>query len=95
MLKDAPMIIFDEATSNIDVESEEIIWQTIDEISKDKTVLVISHRLANVRGAKKIYVINKGQIIEKGTHDELMEFKNHYFNMVMSQEELEKIREVS
>ena len=94
ILKDTPMIIFDEATSNIDVESEEIIWQTINEISKDKTILVISHRLANVKNAKEIYVMNKGNMVESGTHEELMLSKGHYFNMVKNQETLEKIREV-
>ena len=64
------MIIFDEATSNIDVESEESIWEAIYELSKDKTILVISHRLANVTEAKNIYVMNKGILVENGTHDE-------------------------
>ena len=57
------MIIFDEATSNIDVESEEAIWEAIYELSKNKTILVISHRLANVREAKNIYVMNIGKKI--------------------------------
>lgn len=94
MLKDAPMIIFDEATSNIDVESEEIIWEAISTMSKNKTILVISHRLANVKEAKEIYVMNKGKILEKGTHEELMNSVGHYFEMVTNQETLEKVREV-
>ena len=88
------MIIFDEATSNIDVESEESIWEAIYELSKDKTVLVISHRLANVKEAKNIYVMNKGILVENGTHDELMSKESHYYNMVNKQNELEMIREV-
>ena len=88
------MIIFDEATSNIDVESEESIWEAIYELSKDKTILVISHRLANVTEAKNIYVMNKGILVENGTHDELMSKESHYYNMVNKQNELEMIREV-
>ena len=76
------VIIFDEATSNIDVESEESIWEAIYELSKDKTILVISHRLANVTEAKNIYVMNKGILVENGTHDELMK------NVVLSQNSL-------
>ena len=94
ILADREMIIFDEATSNIDVESEESIWKSIYELSKEKTILVISHRLANVKDADNIYVLNKGILIESGTHEELMKTKGHYFNMVEKQEELEKVREV-
>lgn len=95
ILADRKMMIFDEATSNIDVESEEAIWETIYELSKEKTILVISHRLANVKDAKKIYVMNKGELLEEGTHEELMELKGYYKKMVESQKELEEIREVS
>ncbi|MEF9951986.1 MAG: ABC transporter ATP-binding protein/permease [Clostridium sp.] len=94
ILANRPMVIFDEATSNIDVESEEMIWESIYSLSKEKTILVISHRLANVREAKAIYVMNKGSLVEEGTHTELIASKGHYFNMVNKQDELEKIREV-
>lgn len=94
ILADREMIIFDEATSNIDVESEEAIWEAIYELSKDKTILVISHRLANVKDADNIYVLNKGNLVENGTHEELMKEHGHYFDMVEKQNELEKVREV-
>ena len=94
ILANREMIIFDEATSNIDVESEESIWEAIYELAKDKTILVISHRLANVKEAKNIYVMNKGKLVESGTHEELMNKKVHYFDMVEKQNELEMIREV-
>ena len=94
ILADRPMIIFDEATSNIDVESEESIWEAIYELSKNKTILVISHRLANVKDAKKIYVMNKGNLVESGSHDELMSREKYYYDMVNKQNELEMIREV-
>ena len=88
------MIIFDEATSNIDVESEESIWEAIYELSKDKTVLVISHRLANVTKADNIYVMKSGRVVESGTHDELYENNGEYYNMVNRQKQLENAREV-
>ncbi|WP_066890724.1 ABC transporter ATP-binding protein/permease [Clostridium nigeriense] len=94
ILANRKMIIFDEATSNIDVESEEAIWEAIYDLSKDKTILVISHRLANVRDAKNIYVMNKGELVEEGTHEELMNLNGYYHNMVNKQNELEEIREV-
>ncbi|MGL4773866.1 MAG: ABC transporter ATP-binding protein, partial [Clostridium sp.] len=94
ILSNREMIIFDEATSNIDVESEESIWEAIYELSKEKTVLVISHRLANVKNAKEIYVLNKGTLEERGTHEELIKNEGLYFSMVNSQNELEEIREV-
>ena len=94
ILADRPMIVFDEATSNIDVESEESIWEAIYELSKEKTILVISHRLANVTDAKNIYVMNKGKLVENGTHEELMKNESCYYNMVNKQNELEMIREV-
>ena len=94
ILADRPMIIFDEATSNIDVESEESIWEAIYELSKNKTILVISHRLANVKDAKKIYVMNKGHLVESGSHEELMSKEKYYYDMVNKQNELEMIREV-
>lgn len=94
ILADKKMIIFDEATSNIDVESEEAIWEAIYDLSKEKTILVISHRLANVRNAKNIFVLSKGKLVESGNHDELVNNKKHYYDMINSQSELEKIREV-
>jgi len=94
ILANRKMIIFDEATSNIDVESEEDIWEAIYDLSKEKTILVISHRLANVKEAKKIYVMNKGVLVEEGTHNELMSLRGYYNNMVNKQNELEEIREV-
>lgn len=94
ILANKDMIIFDEATSNIDVESEESIWEAIYELAKDKTVLVISHRLANVKNAKRIFVMDHGRLSEKGTHEELLNKKGCYFNMIEKQNELENIREV-
>lgn len=92
ILCDQPMIIFDEATSNIDVESEELIWKAIYQLSEHKTILVISHRLASVVEAKEIYVLDKGRVVEKGNHQELMAVKGKYSDMVQVQRELEDVR---
>lgn len=72
LLHDTPMYIFDEAASNIDVESEDQIMEVIRELAKTKTILFISHRLANVVASDQIYMLENGQITESGTHGELM-----------------------
>lgn len=91
LLYDSAIYIFDESTSNIDVESEDAIMKVIYELKENKTVILISHRLYNVKKADSIYVLNKGQIIEHGNHKELMENKNLYFDLVSEQEKLEMI----
>lgn len=94
ILADREMIIFDEATSNIDVESEEAIWKAIYELAVNKTILVISHRLANVTKADSIYVMKNGYLVEHGNHEELLSLKGEYLNMINKQNELENIRKV-
>ncbi len=89
LLKDAEVYIFDEATSNIDVESEELIMQVIHEIAKTKTVLLISHRLANVVKSDQIYFLKDGEIKESGKHDELMNLNGAYRHLYESQMALE------
>ena len=93
VLSNREIYIFDEATSNVDVESEEIILDAINKLAKEKTVIVISHRLANVKNADIIYVLDNGEIVESGNHVELINKENHYFNMIKEQEFLER-REV-
>lgn len=89
LLKDADIYIFDEATSNIDVESEELIMNVIHDIAKTKTVLLISHRLANVVNSDMIYYLSEGRIKESGTHKELMCSNGEYKKLYSSQMELE------
>ena len=89
ILSDREIMILDEATSNIDVESEELIWNSIEKIRNEKTLIVISHRLANVKNADKIYMLDKGILVEEGNHKELMDKNNKYANLVKMQEELE------
>ena len=91
IITDPEIYIFDEATSNIDVESEEKVWESIYKLSKNKTVIVISHRLANVKNAHAIYVLDKGHIVEHGKHKELMMSKNKYYELVTHQQNLENI----
>ena len=89
LLHDTEMYIFDEAASNIDVESEEIIMDVIRQLAETKTVLLISHRLANVKKSHCIYVLREGKIVETGTHKELMEQQEVYKEMYTTQKNLE------
>lgn len=89
LLHDTPIYIFDEATSNIDVESEELIMEVIRELAKSRTVLLISHRLANVVASDCIYMLDAGELREMGTHEELMNKKGSYYKLYNSQQMLE------
>ena len=90
ILHDSDIYIFDEATSNIDVESEDKIMQVVQELAKTKLVILISHRLANVVKTDQIYVVEKGAIVEAGNHKALMEKKGAYHALYTAQQELEK-----
>ncbi len=87
---DSAVYIFDEAASNIDVESEELIMKVIHELAKTKTVLLISHRLANVVQSDRIYFLKDGEIRESGTHEQLMQANGAYRNLFDSQMALER-----
>ena len=89
LLHDSPVYIFDEATSNIDVESENDIMAQIHALAKNKTVILISHRLANVVGADNIYVLDKGNIVENGSHKALLAAGGSYAKLWNAQQELE------
>jgi len=89
LLHDSPVYIFDEATSNIDVESENDIMAQIHALAKTKTVILISHRLANVTGADNIYVLDKGHIVENGSHSNLLSADGAYAKLWNAQQELE------
>ncbi|MBP3451887.1 MAG: ABC transporter ATP-binding protein/permease [Agathobacter sp.] len=90
ILHDSDIYIFDEATSNIDVESEDKIMQVVQELAKTKSVILISHRLANVIKADQIYVVEKGAIVETGNHTTLLGKKGVYHTLYQAQQELEK-----
>ena len=93
LLHDSALYIFDEATSNIDVESEEIILKLIRNLAREKTVIQITHRLANVADSDQIYMMEKGCVIEKGTQEELLEKQGAYADMYELQKALEQYRE--
>lgn len=90
LLKDSPIYIMDEATSNIDVESENKIMEVLYELSKEKLVLCISHRLANLIHADQIYCLKDGNIVERGTHEVLLQKNGVYCDLFNTQKELER-----
>ena len=89
LLHDTPVYIFDEATSNIDAESENLIMEVIRELAKTRTVLLISHRLSNVAESDRIYLLDQGEIREAGTHEELMKRRGVYCRLYETQKNLE------
>ncbi len=97
MLKDAPVIILDEATAAVDAENEALIQEAIDDLSRDKTVVTIAHHLNAVRGAEQIVVMREGRIAGAGTHEELMSTCPLYQEMVAKQKQVDSwdIREVA
>lgn len=90
LLHNSEVYIFDEATSNIDVESEEIILEVLKELTKQKTVIMISHRLANVKSASKIYVMKNGELVQSGIHKELLDQNGEYKKLWETQQEMEQ-----
>jgi subfamily B ATP-binding cassette protein MsbA len=86
VLKNPPILILDEATSSLDTESERLVQDAINHLMKDRTTLVIAHRLSTVRHADEIVVLQKGQIVERGTHDELIAAGGYYRKLVEMQE---------
>lgn len=92
MMKDAPIIILDEATANVDPENEAELVQAIEALTKEKTVIMIAHRLKTVRHSDQIFVIDQGKIAQKGTHQELMKQKGIYKNFVHERQKAETWR---
>ena len=90
LVADKPIYVFDEATSNIDIESEAIIMKNIKQLSQKKTVIVISHRLANVVPADRIYYMEQGRLVESGDHASLMARKGGYAKLYEAQKALEE-----
>lgn len=92
MLADPAIFILDEATASIDTETEQLIQEAVDYLLKDRTSFIIAHRLSTIRQADVILVVQDGDIIEQGTHEELMESKGHYYELYTHQfrKELER-----
>ena len=95
MIKDAPIIILDEATSALDNESEAIVQKALDNLMSNKTVFVIAHRLSTIKNADRIIVIKDGELIEQGSHDELMQLENgeykHLYEMQFKNQDDENL----
>ena len=81
-MKDAPIIILDEATANVDPENEKELTQAIDNLTKQKTIIMIAHRLKTVRHADQIIVVDKGRIVQKGKHEDLVNQEGIYKNFI-------------
>jgi ATP-binding cassette, subfamily B, bacterial MsbA len=86
VLKNPPILILDEATSSLDTESEKLVQDAIDSIMKNRTCIIIAHRLSTVKNADKIIVLDKGAIIEEGSHDDLIAKKGQYYKLVQLQQ---------
>ena len=87
ILKNSKIVILDEATANVDPENEEKLMKAIDSLTKDKTVIMIAHRLKTVRNCDNIFVINEGKIVESGKHDDLIKEDGIYKRFVLDRKE--------
>lgn len=85
LLKDPRVLLLDEATSDLDSESEHLVQEALDRLMVGRTVLVIAHRLSTVRNADLILVVKNGEIVERGTHDQLMAMQGIYLSLVSRQ----------
>mgnify|MGYP003294556060 CR=1 FL=1 len=86
ILKNPPILILDEATSALDTESEKLVQEALENLMKDRTTLVVAHRLSTIRNADLICVLHEGEIVEQGTHDELMQLNGYYRRLIEMQQ---------
>ena len=86
ILKNPPILILDEATSALDTESEKLVQEALENLMKDRTTLVVAHRLSTIRNADLICVLHEGQIVERGTHDELLARNGYYRRLIEMQQ---------
>ena len=86
ILKNPPILILDEATSALDTESEKLVQEALENLMKDRTTLVVAHRLSTIRNADLICVLHEGQIVERGTHDELFALNGYYRRLIEMQQ---------
>ena len=86
IIKDAPILILDEATSALDSESEQYIQQALEKLMKNRTTLVVAHRLSTIKRANKIIVMHNGEVVEQGSHQELLALDCHYARLYRVQQ---------
>ena len=86
ILRNPEFLILDEATSSLDTESEKLVKNALSSLMKGRTTLVIAHRLSTIKDADEIIVISKGEVVERGTHEELLKNNGHYSNLIKSQD---------
>ncbi|MCK5839038.1 MAG: peptidase domain-containing ABC transporter, partial [Bacteroidales bacterium] len=86
--KNPEYLFFDEATNALDANNEKTIMNNLEQFFQGKTVLIVAHRLSTVKNADQIVVLEKGEIVERGNHDELVSLKGYYYNLVKNQLEL-------
>lgn len=89
-LKNSPIVIFDEATSALDTETETLVQETLDKLAKNRTTIIIAHRLSTIRNVDCIFVLDQGQLIESGTHEELLNRKGKYYDLYEAQKKKKK-----
>ena len=85
-LKNPPIIVLDEATSALDLESEQLIQEALEKLAKDRTTFIVAHRLSTITHANRIVLIEYGEIVEMGTHEQLMDLKGHYYKLFQVQQ---------
>ncbi len=89
-LKNSPIVIFDEATSALDTETETLVQETLDKLARNRTTIIIAHRLSTIRNVDCIFVLDQGQLIESGTHEELLARKGKYYDLYEAQKKKKK-----
>jgi len=85
-LKNPPILILDEATSALDLESEHLIQEALEKLAKDRTTFIVAHRLSTITHADRIILIENGQVVESGTHEELMAKQGSYYKLFQVQQ---------
>ena len=88
IVQNPPILILDEATSALDTESEKLVQEALTSLMKNRTTLVVAHRLSTIQNADTIIVINKGRVVEKGSHTELVALENGYYKKLANLQEL-------
>ena len=86
ILKNPPILILDEATSALDTESEKLVQEALENLMRDRTTLVVAHRLSTIRNADLIVVLHEGKIVEQGTHDQLITLNGYYKRLIDMQQ---------